>query len=814
MRRACIALVVVASVSSFLSLSTCAAQTKRALLIGINIYQPANSKPRCVDDGKTPDGCTAGRWKLPQFHNLNGSVNDAHAMADVLELPKYGFLPVNVVQLTDPAQTTHDGILAAMQKYLVEEPKPGDTVVFYYAGHGSLRRNSKGHKLNIVVNGPGSSLRSIPVDSTIVPSDAYLGKYDVLDREMTRIFNNAVAKGVHLTAIFDSCHSGDMTRGVERHDRSLDFDPRDIHDGHTQLSPVENKTNPGLILSAAQQDQTAEENPLPDDPDVSDGDFTVALVTALKTLPADEPAAEVFEVVKAQLEERGDIGQFPQMDAEALRRSQPLLGPPAVTTVPADLAGKVWTAVVDVNTDDGEVTLDMGKISDVGVGSVFVPETTATDAPMIQLTVSELTGIDRSIATLSPTNAAVKAGDLFVLQTRMHADLPVLRVWMPPANLTEEQVRAAAAQVQAAKVVSVSDPAEDPWNERLSWDGSAWLLQAATPRQDPVQSEAAMPVDALVQAVSEPVNLGAPLTASALKRNLKPGSKVWVDLPPSRELAARLKPSAEDASVQSAATASVAEYVLTGSLAQGVPQYAWFHRKEFAAGPHARRSLDHTPGCSTTSPYPVRRDWQPMPDAAGLTTGAGHLMEDAGKLAQANQWLTMSADKDMASGDSFYQLQLQRNGKSLASGDTVLGGDKGGDVVSVVLHGDGSTYKARWVYVLDIDCQGNGTQVSRAESYPNEGDNPDSGPDNAKQQAMQPETIPLPSELGAHLKLQFICPCGVETFMMLSTKDPLANPFGLESKAAARDAGDAMQSWGLDRVVVRSVPIDVMGKQE
>jgi len=256
-----------------------------------------------------------------------------------------------------------------------------------------------------------------------------------------------------------------------------------------------------------------------------------------------------------------------------------------------------------------------------------------------------------------------------------------------------------------------------------------------------------------------------------------------------------------------------------------LPQYAWYHRAEFFAGPHARRSLDHTAGCSTTSPYPVRRDWWPVPDATGLSTVAGHLMNDAGVLAKANQSLTMSADKDMASGNAFYRLQLQRDGKPLVSGDTVRAADKGGDVVEVVLYGDGTTYRQRWVYVLHLDCLGTAGLVypthERPESrpWPTEGDNPDPSTDNAKPQAGRPETIHLPNLSQRNLKLQFNCPCGLETFMMLSTKDPLVNPFGLESKAAARDAGDALNAWGLDRVVVRSVPADTTtavtkGKQE
>ena len=99
--------------------------------------------------------------------------------------------------------------VAAMQKYLVDLPQRGDTVVFYYAGHGSLRLNSQGNKLSLMVNG-----KEVHADSTLVPADAWTGGYDVRDREMTRIFNAALDKGVKLTVILDSCHSGAFTRGI------------------------------------------------------------------------------------------------------------------------------------------------------------------------------------------------------------------------------------------------------------------------------------------------------------------------------------------------------------------------------------------------------------------------------------------------------------------------------------------------------------------------------------------------------------------------------------------------------------------------
>jgi len=125
-------------------------------------------------------------------------------MADLLTNPKFSFPANQVVLLTNPApprpqpgvmvlpaaQTDRDGILAAMQKYLVDVPRSGDTVVFYDASHGSLRVNSKGTKLTVLVNG-----KYVRADSTLVPANAYKGGYDVRDREMTRIFNAALDKG-------------------------------------------------------------------------------------------------------------------------------------------------------------------------------------------------------------------------------------------------------------------------------------------------------------------------------------------------------------------------------------------------------------------------------------------------------------------------------------------------------------------------------------------------------------------------------------------------------------------------------------------
>jgi len=351
-------------------------QAQRALLIGINTYQPAGTM------AEHPAGCIYGRCELGAFQNLDGAVNDADAMADLLTSPKFGFPAKNVVLLTNPApakprsgvvvlpaaQTDHDGILAAMQKYLVDEPKPGDTVVFYDASHGSLRVNSKGTKLTILMNG-----KYVHADSTLVPSDAYKGGYDVRDREMAKIFNAAADKGVHVTAIFDSCHSGGISRGIGPRyiERTLAYDPRDIAEapatlpsGDPKPGPTERKDNPALVFSAAQQDETAKEMPPADKTAEPHGAFTAALIETLQALPANAPASLVYQRVKAVLEGGSVPDQEPDLDASEARRQQPLFGGTATD------AGKLRTAALGTD-DSGAVMLDIGRASGVGVGSEF-----------------------------------------------------------------------------------------------------------------------------------------------------------------------------------------------------------------------------------------------------------------------------------------------------------------------------------------------------------------------------------------------------------------------------------------------------------
>jgi hypothetical protein len=706
-------------------------------------------------------------------------------------------------------QTTHDGILAEMKKYLVDLPQRGDTVVFYDASHGSLRVNTKGTKLAVWAEG-----KMVHADSTLVPSDAYKGGYDVRDREMARIFNAALDKGVHLTVIFDSCHSGGAARGIgpKYRERSLAYDPRDINeapdkaaDGTDKAGPTTRADNPALVFSAAQQDQTAKESPPPDTVKEPHGAFTSALIEALQVLPADAPAGVVYQRVRAVLEGNGVPDEEPDLDAPEKRRQEPLFGGKASNSV------GVLAAVVRTG-DDGSVWLDIGQASGIGPGTEFVEMDGANGSTPVTVRVAHLEGIARSSATIvGPAGAKVSPGAIFKLTKLVPPESKPLLFWMWPTNLSAEDVAAAAAQVKSAGVVTVSDPAEEPWTHMLSWDGSDWILQQPQPQAAASSNADVVNLD---KAAAPSIKLSAKLSADALKQHLGKDARLWINLPAPKEVADKLALNDAQSVVQPAKTQADANYLLTGVLTPDGPAYAWFHKSEFAAGPRTAIAKDHSPGCSTTSPYPVRTDWTALADATQADALSKKLNDFALRLGKVHGWLTL---QDSVNGTSmYYNLALVHAGdtKEQAADQAIQQGDR----MQMELVSEDKVVDARWVYVLDIDCHGAGSllyPINYSENqFPNAGSN--------ERKFVLPHSVTL--RVGA--------PFGFETLILLSTEQPLPDPYvlnfegvnsrnsrgvssPLEKLLSGRSAGNSRgfegevpTDWGMSVTHLRSVPKD------
>lgn len=156
---------------------------KRALLIGVNDYP-----------------------NLPPYSQLKGCVNDVFLMKQTLET-SFLFPPSNVVILLNE-QATAQGIQAAMDQ-AVRDCQPDDIFVFHFSGHGS-RMAANGDK-------PAGYDESImPYDSGRLNPDfpKQVTPCDIRDTEFQVWLARLAEKTSNVTLIFDSCHSGSITRAA------------------------------------------------------------------------------------------------------------------------------------------------------------------------------------------------------------------------------------------------------------------------------------------------------------------------------------------------------------------------------------------------------------------------------------------------------------------------------------------------------------------------------------------------------------------------------------------------------------------------
>ena len=147
-----------------------------ALLIGINKYHPKS-----------------------RVSNLSGCVNDMTAIKDFLEENFYDLKP-QIVTLTNQ-HATRENIIATFRAHITANAKPNDSVLFYYAGHGSYTTSAA----------PFAEFDGLGQDETLVCYDSRLsGKHDLTDKEIAVLLSE-ISQDVHTVVIADSCHSASVT---------------------------------------------------------------------------------------------------------------------------------------------------------------------------------------------------------------------------------------------------------------------------------------------------------------------------------------------------------------------------------------------------------------------------------------------------------------------------------------------------------------------------------------------------------------------------------------------------------------------------
>jgi len=147
----------------------------RALIVGVEKYRD----PRVPD---TP-GCEA----------------DARAMEQLIQ-SAYKFTEVKTL-INEEA--TASNIERLFRSWLIAGSRPGDRVFFFYAGHGSQIADDNGDESD----GKDETLAPYDVDPR---SGANIIRDDLFDEMIGRL------SGRRAVLVFDSCHSGTISRGVPK----------------------------------------------------------------------------------------------------------------------------------------------------------------------------------------------------------------------------------------------------------------------------------------------------------------------------------------------------------------------------------------------------------------------------------------------------------------------------------------------------------------------------------------------------------------------------------------------------------------------
>jgi hypothetical protein len=694
------------------------AQSRRAILVGIDNYNPDNTVRARL--ARQPSAPAPPRPKVEgdatywRFDNLDGTGNDVALMKSTL-----ADLGVSDFVVLQDQEATAAAILGALQKNLVDDAKPGDVRIFYYSGHGNHIKNL-------------ASSEQDGEDQTIVPADNWRNVPDVRDKEISRILWQAARKGVRVTFIADSCHSGSLSRGAWNRSGKVRSssgrrggtganaprepvanDPADVDPATKQ--PIDPEKAGVLTLAAAQSSEEAREIDTEDGPH---GAFTWALAHALKY--EGESMDRVFQRVAAELHASG-VPQQPVMGG--LGR-----GARGLFDEPADASAALRILAESVRGKD--VRLRGGK--ELGLYPDCVLKSVVNPPVRLKITAANELGFS---AAQIVGEGAVKAGDLFLVERWVTPSKASLRVFLPPAAPADmlRKTVAEAGKLRADSAIEwLADPTAGTPTHIMSWNGASWVLES-----NPAQAK--------------PMDLGAAPAADAVRRLLPDHTRFLLIVPPTPELIAALHPAP---GVETAKQRADAHYWLAGRWSGTAVEYAWLLPDSTEES--VRKMGDRLP-------LPLRSDWFEAQAAAGS------LSEKSRALARIRGWLTLESPPPQGSFPYHLALRNADTGDFRTTGDV-----RDGEKYKLYLKADEAALKStknltrRWVYVFIIDSFGEGTLIYPDSARGNEG--------NLQPYAQvgeQPKFDPLIALPGGDFHFAVAAPFGVDSYFLLTTQDAI-----------------------------------------
>ena len=330
---------------------------KFALLVGVNEYKlyPKN-----------------------KVRNLNGTNNDVELMKNLL-VDIYGFRyekdsPASPIKTLLNADASQQGIRDAFRSQIIEnakkykesakvDPKDGATVVFYYSGHGAKLADDNGDE-------------SDGIDETIMPSDTNTSRddnKDIRDDEFGSWLNELKNYTTNITLIFDSCHSGTVTRGGNNKsvERDLDLpknsrggDDAKVSDGMTGDAGYYVTISGSLPQQESQEDKFV-------DPDTKIQQWDGALTYAMVHLLRRNPDITYREMIKAVSDKVTAMqkNQTPQAEGDIDRKMFGTSQTRGKTPIFIDSSELMTKDIDGAKTELFEVSTKAGTIVGMGNGA-------------------------------------------------------------------------------------------------------------------------------------------------------------------------------------------------------------------------------------------------------------------------------------------------------------------------------------------------------------------------------------------------------------------------------------------------------------
>lgn len=151
---------------------------------------------------------------LGQQYQLQGPRNDVQRMQRILQ--QRGITGEKMVVLADgvpgAAAPTRANILQALEK-TVSKAHSGDTVLLYFAGHGSQQPADPKTPAG---RAEPDGLHEILLPTDVGPWDGKAGsvKNAIINYELREIVDRMQDRGVFVWGVFDACHSASLVRGA------------------------------------------------------------------------------------------------------------------------------------------------------------------------------------------------------------------------------------------------------------------------------------------------------------------------------------------------------------------------------------------------------------------------------------------------------------------------------------------------------------------------------------------------------------------------------------------------------------------------